>query len=91
VKIVVEVPDFPPGRTKSHAVASYVRALMTYQALRRELAHAALEVARCKKVLAARVPALSLMAEAQTLCEELGVEADISVTSAADKVADAPR
>jgi hypothetical protein len=85
VKIVVEVPDFPPGRTKSHAVANYVRALMMYQALRRDLAHAALEVARCKKTLAARAQAQSLMAEAQALCEELGIEAEISATTAAPR------
>ena len=73
MKIVVDVPDLPPDRTKSHAVASYVRALIKYQALRRDLAHAALEVARCKKALAGRLQAQSLMAEAQALCEELGI------------------
>jgi hypothetical protein len=80
VRIVVEVPDLPPGRTKSHAVANYVRALIKYQALRRDLAHAALEVARCKKAVAGRMQAQNLMAEAQALCEELGIEADISTT-----------
>jgi hypothetical protein len=85
VKIVVDVPDLPPDRTKSHAVASYVRALIKYQALRRDLAHAALEVARCKKALAGRLQAQSLMAEAQALCEELGIEADISATTAAPR------
>jgi hypothetical protein len=81
VKIVVEVPDFPPGRTKSHAVASYVRALITYQALRRELATAAVHVAHCKKVVASRMHAEELMAEAQALCWELGVDADIAPTT----------
>jgi hypothetical protein len=85
VRIVVDVPDFPPDRTKSHAVASYVRALISYQALRRELATAAVHVARCKKVLANRVQAEALMTEAHALCEELGIEADISATT------DAPR
>jgi hypothetical protein len=78
MRIVVEVPDLPPGRTKSHTVANYVRALITYHALRRDLAHAALEAVRCKKALAGRMQAQSLMAEAQALCEELGIEADIS-------------
>jgi hypothetical protein len=81
VRIVVEVPDLPPGCTKSHAVASYLRALITYQALRRELGTAAVHVAHCKKVVASRVPAEALMAEAQALCEKLGIEADISVTT----------
>jgi hypothetical protein len=85
VKIVVEVPAFPPDRTKSHAVANYVRALLAYQVLRPELAHAAIEVARCKKTLAGRVQAENLMAEAQTLCEELSIDGDISATT------DAPR
>jgi hypothetical protein len=81
MRIVVDVPDFRPGRTKSHAVASYVRALMTYQALRRDLAHPALEVARGKKTLAGRAQAETLMAEVQALCEELGVDADIAPTT----------
>jgi hypothetical protein len=81
VKIVVDVPDFPPGCTKSHAVANYVRALITYQTLRRELATAAVHVAHCKKVLAHRVQAEDLMAEAHALCAELHIEADISPTT----------
>jgi hypothetical protein len=78
LRIVVHVPDFPPGRTKSHAVASYVRALITYQALRRELATAAVQVAHCKKTVASRMHAEELMAEAQAMCDELGVDADIA-------------
>jgi hypothetical protein len=85
VRIVVDVPDFPPGSTKSHAVASYVRALITYQALRRELATAAVHVAHRKKILASRVHAEALMAEAQALCKELGIEADISAATVASR------
>jgi hypothetical protein len=81
LRIVVEVPDLPLGCTKSHAVASYLRALITYQALRRELATAAVHVAHCKKVVASRMPARALMAEAQELCEKLGIETDISATT----------
>jgi hypothetical protein len=85
VKIVIEVPDLPLGCTKSHAVASYLRALITYQALRRELATAAVHVAHCKKILASRVPAHALMAEAQALCEKLGIDGDISATTEAPR------
>jgi hypothetical protein len=85
VRIVVDVPDLPPDCTKSHAVASYVRALITYQALRRELATAAVHVAHCKKVLSNRVHAEDLMVEAHAVCDELHIEADISSTT------DAPR
>ena len=81
MRIVVEVPDLPPGCTKSHAVASYLRALITYQALRRELATAAVHVARCKKVLANRVHAEDLMAEAHALCEKVHIEAELSSTT----------
>jgi hypothetical protein len=81
VKIVVEVPDLPPGRTKSHAVANYVRALLKYQALRRELANAALDVAHGKKAVATRMHAEALMTEAHVLCEELGIDTDISATT----------
>jgi hypothetical protein len=85
VRIVVDVPDFPPDRTKSHAVANYVRALIAYQTLRRELATVAVQVAHCKKMLANRTQAEALMMEAQALCEELGIEADISATTAAPR------
>jgi hypothetical protein len=81
VKIVVEVPDFPPGRTKSHAVANYVRALITYRTLHRELATAAVHVPRRKTVLANRVQVEDLMAEAHALCAELGIDADIAPTT----------
>jgi hypothetical protein len=86
VRIIVQVPDLPPGSTKSHAVANYVRALITYQALRRDLAHAALDIARCKKALADRLQAQTLMAEAEAhaLCEKLGIDVDISIASAVD-------
>jgi hypothetical protein len=84
VKLVVEIRDLPPGRTKSHAVANYVRALITNQALRRDLAEAAVEVARCKKVSASPVQGEALMAGAHALCEELGIELDISIATAPD-------
>jgi hypothetical protein len=85
VRIVVDTTDFPPDRTKSHAVANYVRALIKYHALRRELANAALDVARCKKAVADRMQAQMLMAEAHEVCEELGIDVDISVAPAADR------
>lgn len=78
MKVLVEVPDLPQDCTKSHAVASYLRALIRYQALRRELATAAADVARCKKVLASRVHAEDLMAEAHGLRAKLHIETDIS-------------
>ena len=76
VKIVVEVQDLQPNRASKYTVASYVRAVLKVHALRRELANAVLEVARCKKALAGRAQASSLMAEALALLEEFGVEAD---------------
>jgi hypothetical protein len=81
----VDVPDLPSDCTKSHAVASYLRALTTYQALRRELATAAVHVAHRKKVLANRVHADDLMAEAHALCGKLGIEADILPTTDAQR------
>ena len=75
VRIIVDVPDLQPGRA-SYTVASYVRATLKLRALRRELAQAVLDVARCKKALASRGQAAKLLAEAQELLEELGVEAD---------------
>ena len=81
MRIIIEVPDLPPGSTKSHAVANYLRALITYQAMRRDLAHAAFDIARCKKALADRMQAQTLMAEAHALCEELGIDVDISVSA----------
>jgi hypothetical protein len=77
VRIIVEVPDLEAGRTKSHAVANYVRAAIKLQALRHEFADAVLEVQRCKHALSTRVLADDLMAEAHALCEALGIELDI--------------
>jgi hypothetical protein len=76
VRIIVDVPDLQPGRASSYTVASYVRATLKLRALRRELAQAVLDVARCKKALASRRQACSLLTEAQELLKELGVEAD---------------
>jgi hypothetical protein len=60
-----------------HSIASYVRAVLTLDSLRRELARAAIEVARCKKALATRQHAAILLDEAQHLLAELGVKADV--------------
>jgi hypothetical protein len=76
VRVIVDVPDLQPERASSYSVASYVRAVLKLRALRRELAQAVLDVARCKKVLANRRQAANLLAEAQELLQELGVEAD---------------
>jgi len=76
VRVIIDVPDLQPGRASSYSVASYVRAILKLRALRRELAQAVLDVARCKKVLANRRQGANLLAEAQELLEELGVEAD---------------
>ena len=75
MRIIVEAQDLPPGRTTSHAVASYVRAVLELRALRREIAHKLLEVERCKKAIGSRLQAEVLLAEARTLLEELGIEA----------------
>jgi hypothetical protein len=76
VRIFVDVPDMPPGRVPLHSVASYVHAVVKLQALRRELAQVALEVARCKRTIASRYEGATLLSEAQTLLKELGVESD---------------
>jgi hypothetical protein len=76
VRIIVDVPDLQPGRASSTYIASYVRATLKLHALRRELAQAVLDVARCKRTLASRRHAGNLLAEAQQLLQELGVEAD---------------
>ena len=76
MRVIVGVLDLQPGRASSYSVASYVRAILKLRALRRELGQAVLDVARCKKVLANRRRAANLLAEAQELLEELGVEAD---------------
>jgi hypothetical protein len=77
VRIIVEVPDLPPGRSIPYSVASYVRAVLRLRALRQELTQAVLEVARCKEALAKRHQAESLLTDAKTLLEELHVEADV--------------
>jgi hypothetical protein len=76
VRIFVDVPDLQVGRASTHTVASYVRAVLKLRALRREVAQAVLDVARCKKELASRLEAGKLLAEAQELLKEFGVEAD---------------
>jgi hypothetical protein len=76
VRILVDVPDLPSGRVPQHTVANYVHAVLKFQALRRELAQAALEVARCKKAIATRYQGATLLSEAQTLLKGLGVEPD---------------
>jgi hypothetical protein len=76
VRIIVEVPDLQPGRASCYTVASFVRAVLKLRALRQELAQSVLDVARCKKALASRRQAGILLAEAQELFNELGVEAD---------------
>jgi len=74
VKIFVEAPDLEPGRTRSHAVANFVRAAIKVHALRREFAAALIEMRRCKQTVSSRAHADVLMAEAYTLCEELGID-----------------
>jgi hypothetical protein len=76
MRVFVDVPDVPSGRARFHTVASYVHAVLKFQALRRELAHVAVEVAHCKKMIASRYQGATLLAEAQTLLKELGVEPD---------------
>jgi hypothetical protein len=76
VKIIVEVQDLEPGRTKSYAVASYVRAVLKLRALRREVGNALLEVERRKKALNGRPLDPKARAEAQRLLDELGIEPD---------------
>ena len=71
MRIIVEVPDLPSDSTSSHAVASYVRAVLGLRALRREIAQKLLEVERCKKAIESRLQAEGLLAEAQGLLDEL--------------------
>jgi hypothetical protein len=75
VRIIVEVEDLQPGRATAYTVASYVRAVLKLRALRRELALTLLEVERRKKTLQSRSQPEVLLAEAQMLLEELGIEA----------------
>lgn len=77
MRIWVDVPDLPPGRVPQHTVANYVHAVLKLQAVRRELAAVAVEVARCKKAIACRYQGAALLSEAQTLLKELGVEPDV--------------
>jgi len=77
VRIMVDVLDLPLGRTTSHAVASYVHAVLKLHALRRELADVAVEVAKGKKMIASRYRGAGLLAEAQTMLKELGVDPDV--------------
>jgi hypothetical protein len=76
VRIVVEVPDLPPGRASSYTVASYVRAVLKLQALRGEVARTLLEVERCKNALSSRLQPGLLLAEADNLLRDLGIEPD---------------
>jgi hypothetical protein len=77
VRIFVDVPDLPPGRATLHTVANYLHAVLKLQALRRELAHVAVEVAHCKKAIACRPQGAILLSGAQTLLKEFGVEPDL--------------
>ena len=77
MRLIVEVQDLPGGRSISHTVASYVRAVLTLRALRRELASAAIEVARRRKVIASRQHAPFLLREAHALLAELGIDPDV--------------
>jgi hypothetical protein len=77
VRIVLDVPDLPPGRVTSHAVAHYVHAVLKLQVLRRELADVVMEVAQCKKEIAKRNQGAALLSDAQTLLKELGFEPDV--------------
>jgi hypothetical protein len=70
VRIIEEEPDLPPDRTTSHAVASYVRAVLALRALSREIAQKLLEVERCGKAIASRLQADVLRAEAQGLLDD---------------------
>ena len=71
----MEVEDLQPGRTTSYAVSSYVHAVLKLRALRRELAQTLLEVERRKKMLKSRIEPKVLLAEAQRLLEDFGIEA----------------
>ena len=71
----MEVEELQPGRTTSYAVSSYVHALLKLRALRRELAQTLLEVERRKKTLKSRSEPKVLLAQAQRLLEEFGIEA----------------
>jgi hypothetical protein len=76
VRVVIQVQDLPPGRASSYTVATYVRAVLKLRALRVEVARTLLEVERSKKALRSRLQAAILMAEAESLLEEFGIEGD---------------
>ena len=71
----MEVQELPPGRSTVSSVASYVRAVLKARALRRALAEAVLEVERRKQTFNSRSHPEALLAQAQMLLEELGIEA----------------
>jgi hypothetical protein len=70
VRLILEVQDLEPGLTRSHAVASYVRAMLKLNALRRELGDTLLVVEGRKKALRGLQ-----LAEAQRLLGRYGVDA----------------
>jgi hypothetical protein len=76
VKVIVEVQDLQPGRASSYTVATYVRAVLKLEALRRDLAHAMLEIERWRNAIKSRRRADILLAEAQALLTELEPQAD---------------
>lgn len=64
VKITVEVEELEPGRTNSHLVAEYLRAMFRVRALRRALGEALVNADRRKQKLKA-----SQLVEAQRLLD----------------------
>jgi hypothetical protein len=70
VRLILEVQDLEPGLTRSYAVASYVRAMLKLNALRRELGDTLLVVEGRKKALRGLQ-----LAEAQRLLDRYGVDA----------------
>jgi hypothetical protein len=70
VRLILEVQDLEPGLTRSDAVASYVRAMLKLNVLRRELGDALLLVEGRKKALRGLQ-----LAEAQRLLGRYGVDA----------------
>ena len=76
MKVIVEVQDLQPGCASSYTVATYVRAVLKLEALRRDLAHAMLEIERWRNAIKSRRRADILLAEAQALLTELEPQAD---------------
>jgi hypothetical protein len=70
VRLILEVQDLELGLTSSYAVASYVRAMLKLNALRRELGDTLLVVEGRKKAL--KGPQLT---EAQRLLDRYGIDA----------------